>query len=114
MQMTDDYLAALEKCSLALNAQTPRFVASIMQHAGLSFSEAHKILAVQLARWRLRLAVIGYVEDLTPIERVEFDQALARSYGGEDPISSMFFESVRSNTHPGALRYIDNLLAQPG
>ena len=85
-----------------------------MEQAGPA--EDARMLGFELyAWWQYRAQAIAYVDELPVGERLEFDEALRRNYGSF-PVERMWYEMAKRRRvlNPTAVRYIDNLLAQPG
>lgn len=70
--------------------------------------------ARQTAWWTYRLQIIPYVDELPAMERTAIENQLRGTYG-RPGVARLFYETyLKSTAHPDAVRYIDNLLAQPG
>ena len=100
----------------ALGWQPGEFEMAMMQQAGLTTEEARLLWFELYAWWQFRVQTIAYVDELPPGERTEFDEALRRNYGLY-PVDRIWYETAKRLNgvlNPDAIRYIDNLLAQPG
>ena len=114
-QATDERLTGINaKAHAALGSTPLPFVAALMHRAGLTVEEASSLLGAQAAFWNYRLQVIPYVHDLPAPDRLAFDWATRGAYG-RPGVGRLFYETlIRPTGHPDAVRYIDDLLAQPG
>jgi len=93
----------------------PEFDA-LAEQVGLAYEEANTWFTWQTVWFQYRAATISYIDDLPPGERANFDAALRMNYQ-VSPASRSWYEAmrtVRGFLNPDAVRYIDNLLAQPG
>lgn len=68
----------------------------------------------QASRWNHRLQVITSVNELSGLERTAFDVGLRQQYGQPGVFRLYYDEVAKHVAHPEAVRYVDNLLAQPG
>jgi hypothetical protein len=110
-QLTDERLMSIfEK----VTPGGPAFDA-LAKQVGLAPEEAHTWFTWQSVWFQYRAATISYIDDLPPGERATFDAALRMNYQVR-PASSAWYQAVRTLEgflNPDAVRYIDNLLAQP-
>jgi hypothetical protein len=88
------------------------FVATLMERSGLTAEEADGLWWEQLAIWQNRVQSISYSEEMTTGARIELDGILRLFYGGTG-VTRLWYETVKERMNPDAVRYIDNLLAQP-
>ena len=111
---TDERLMRLiTKADTAFGGEPVPFVAEVAKRAQLTLDDAATVLAEQGALWNYRLQVIPYVDELPSGDRASFD-ALTRLAYGRPGIARFYYEAfAKSSSHPDAIRYIDNLLAQP-
>lgn len=65
----------------------------------------------QYAAWLHQTQSIPHVDALTPGERAAFDAGM-RSMYTRHPLGRFWYETVKSELNPDAVRYVDNLLAQ--
>ena len=89
------------------------FVSALMEQVGFTSEEATLLYWVETARWSYRVQIIPNADELSPMERNQFDGAIRSSYG-RSGVGQIFYEGSKRGAHPDAVRYIDNLLAQPG
>ena len=101
-----------ERANAALGRPPYPFVLALMERVGLTSDEATLLYWVEVARWTYRLQIIPNVDELSPMERAQFNEPIRMSYG-RPGVSQLFYEGIKRGTHPDAVRYIDNLLAQP-
>jgi hypothetical protein len=84
----------------------------LIERAGLTVEEASVFNYLQLAWFQHRVQVIPYLDSMIPAQRISFEKA-TRGYFGM-PLHRMWYEGAKEYLHDDAVRYIDNLLAQPG
>jgi len=102
----------LQKANAALGAAPNAFVQELVERAGLTHEEVLAPYAEHVAWWSYRVQVIPYVDELPPEDRAEFDATTRSFYSTR--YSRRWLEVSKSVLNPEAVRYIDNLLAQPG
>jgi hypothetical protein len=111
-QRDERILRAIMKADAGLAVPPHDTAAALMERAGLTLEEAHCVLSMNTAWWTYFLQIIPYVDELPAIERTAFENRVRAAYGRPGP-SRLFYETyLKPNANPGALRYIDNLLAQ--
>lgn len=89
----------------------PPFFADAMTQLGLTPVEIAMLGAEQSARWNNVSYTILYLDELPPGEREQFDRTTRGSFS--EPLVRFWFDRSKSAFSPEAVRYIDNLLAQP-
>jgi len=94
-----------------LSGPLPPFYAKLMKDAGLTESEAGILWDELLARWQFREQTILNIDQLSMGERVSFDTAVRSNL--ERPWERLWYDSTKPILNPDAVRYLDNLLAQP-
>jgi len=82
--------------------------------AGLTVPEAYRVSFFQMAWWQYRAQVIQYIDDLSEGERFGFDNSVRQSYDGSRIASALWYANQKATLNPDAVRYVDDLLAQPG
>jgi hypothetical protein len=102
-----------ERANAALGRPPYPFVSALMDQVGLTSEEATLLYWVETARWSYRLQIIPNADELSPMERSQFDLAIRSSYG-RSGVGQIFYEGIKRGANPDAVRYVDNLLAQPG
>ena len=75
--------------------------------------EALSISFAQFVYWSVAEQNIGTLRDLSSGERSQFESALKLIYGGSLPVRAKWYETNKYRLNPEAVRYVDNLLAQP-
>ena len=100
------------KVATGLGAEPIPFVEALKVRSGITAEEAVSVLWNEAAWWQYRVQAIIYVNELTTAERIAFDGTL-HSYK-ENPLRRLWYETTKPTLNPDAVRYIDNLLAQPG
>jgi len=88
------------------------FVTTLMERSGLTAEAAWALWWEQLAWWQIRSQTIAYVDETPAAERTRFDGTLRREYGSV-PVPRLWYETAKRAMNPDAVRYIDNLFAQP-
>jgi hypothetical protein len=79
---------------------------------GLTEEEAWAFGTYMYSWWLFDTQNIAHIDKLSKGERVRFDALMRIQYQGE--AKRRFFEQARPILNPDAVRYIDNLLGQPG
>ena len=103
------------KVSMGLAVPLNPFMTTVMERCGLTVEEASGLFWDQLAWWVHRVHGISYIDEETAGVRLELDEVLRFEYGsGTIPVARLWYETMKSHMNAGAVRYIDNLLAQPG
>ena len=112
---TDERLSRMiAKADAAFGREPTPFVAELMKRSGLTLEEATAVSAEQAAFWNYRLQVIPYIAELSGTDRLAFDSGIRRAYGRAG-VGRFYYEAfAKTWTHPEVIRYVDNLLAQPG
>lgn len=103
---------------LILRAETtPSGHASLMEElateANITLEEASQVFSHHFAWWLYQSQVIRFARELQEGERAQFDWSLRRYYGISHS-GQIWFRAMRNILDPEAVRYVDNLLAQPG
>jgi hypothetical protein len=90
-------------------------IAALGERIGLTFSEAMAYNVYQVVWWQYRAQIIAQIDDLPSGERAAFDAALRLNYQHWQA-SSIWYKTAKSGgiLNPDAVRYVDDLLAQPG
>ena len=101
-----------DKANVVLGAPPSTFASALMEQVGLTSEEATLLYWLELTRWNYRLQIIPNADELSPMERAHFDGSIRTGYGRVG-VSQLFYERIKLAAHPDAVRYIDNLLAQP-
>ena len=85
-----------------------------MEGIGLAREEAFALAGYQMIGWNYRMQLIPYADELPAIERTAFDVA-TRAFYGTPGVGRIFYDTfVKPKAHPDGVRYVENLLAQPG
>ena len=88
------------------------FIDTMTRRAEITAEEASQIFWDQWAWWSSRSQTIQYIDHLMPGERQEFHATTRVSYQSQS-IGAIWYETVKPRLNPDAVRYVDNLLAQP-
>ena len=102
------------KAGIALGGGRNQFMEALMERAGMTWAEAAALSWDQHAWFSYRLQIISKVDELPPMERTAFDGAIRSTYGQPGAPRTFYESIIKPLSHPDAVRYIDNLLAQPG
>jgi len=84
----------------------------IMQRGGTR-GEAQRLNFSELVYWSVAEQNIGTIDDFSLGERSQFESALRFVYGGGSSLRTKWYETTKFRLNPDAVRFIDNLLAQP-
>ena len=101
------------KANARLGGPVNPFVTTLMEQSGLTAEEANGLWWEQLAFWQNRVQAIPYIGEMTTGQRIHLDTVLRTQYG-RTPVPRLWYETVKPQMDPDAVRYVDNLLAQPG
>ena len=99
------------KAMATLGVPPSPVIQMLMERAGLTEQEARVFSALQMAWFQHRVQVIPHIDSMIPAQRISFEKA-TRGYFGM-PLHRMWYEEAKATLHDHAVRYIDNLLAQP-
>ena len=99
------------KAHLALGGR-PHAIQQPLADAGLTNDEIGAVIWSQFAFWAYRQSTVTQIHELTVGERAEFDIAIRNAYG--QGVGRLWYSTSKATLNPDAVRYIDNLLAQPG
>jgi hypothetical protein len=98
------------KAHLALGGQ-PHAIHKPLLDAGLTNEEIGAVIWREFAFWAYRQSTVMQIHELTAGERAEFDISIRISYG--HGVGRLWYSTSKATLNPDAVRYIDNLLAQP-
>jgi hypothetical protein len=115
-RVTDPQLNTLYgKANVAFGGEpAAAFTAVLMQRAGMTLEEALSLNWDLFAWFNYRIQIIPNADDLPPMERTSFDNAIRGTYGQPGVYRAFLEGYIRPTQHPDFIRYIDNVLAQPG
>jgi hypothetical protein len=114
--ITDERLAGLHmklNDSLRGESPLPPFMEAATKQFGLTREQAFSLYVEQITRWQGLLLTIAYIDELPPGERVSFDKNNRSAVFGE-PLFRFWYNPTKPVLNQEGVRYIDNLLAQPG
>ena len=114
MDVFEPFSDSFLKANAVLGGTPPAGVAALMQQASVTQEVAFRLMLIELLWWNFRIQVIPYIDELPPIERTFFDVGCRFSYGQPGVARVVYDAYIKPTQHPDAVRYIDNLLAQPG
>ena len=98
----------------ALDGAPSAFTAALAEQTDMTREEASALAWNQSAWWLFRAQVIAQVDHLPPAERVEFDDA-TRVYYRDNPLARLWYAHSKAVLpNRAAVRYVNDLLAQPG
>jgi hypothetical protein len=114
LQLDDKVLEAWGKVELAFGAQTPPFLAALLERTGLTPDEATRVNNMCVAWWTYTLQIIPYVDELPAMERIAFENRVRGQYG-RPGAHRLFYETyLKPSAHPDAVSYIERVLGLPG
>ena len=99
------------KAHLALGGQ-PHPIYQPLVDAGLTDGEIVAVIYSQVASWAHWQSTVTQIHELTVGERTEFDIGIRNFYG--HGVGRLWYSTSKATLNPDAVRYVDNLLAQPG
>jgi hypothetical protein len=85
---------------------------TVAQQADLTIAEAFALNSYYVARWTNMAETIIHLDETLPVDREQFDIGVRA--GVSDPAFRFWYQTFKPTLHPLAVRYTDNLLAQPG
>jgi len=87
------------------------FMEAAINKFELSPEDAWSLGAMMTSEWANLAQSILYADELPPTDRFQLDSSIRRVM--MEPIRRFYYETYKSQLNPDAVRYIDNLLAQP-
>ena len=102
----------LVNTNAALGGKPSQSSVALMEQAGVTAEEANFLFSMYVSWWNYRLQIIPYVDELRAMERAMFDVGILTTLG-QAGVYRLCYETGKPRYHPDAVRYIDNLLAQP-
>jgi len=103
----------LSRTDAALSGQHHPFLAELAAKANITLDEASQVFSHHWAWWVFRAQVIPLAKELRAGDRAQFDAGIRTLYENL-PSGRLWFQAVKNNLDPDAVRYVENLLAQPG
>jgi len=100
------------KAETAFGGVKHPFVDEMVKRAGLTVEEAQRVYGYQAAWWQIRSESIRYMKELPDSDQEGFD-ARMRSIFRAGSLDRFWYETNKPIVTPDAVRYMDNLLAQP-
>lgn len=88
------------------------FVLHAMEHWGMTEVEAWRLAFALSIGWQYRIELIPHVENMSPMERHEFETTLRALYGQPGVHGAYYQVVLKSLAHPDAIRYIEGVLAE--
>jgi hypothetical protein len=105
-------IRAYEKAGAAFGEHPNRFIARMIDEAGLDPVEAWTLFSEQVALWNYRVQTMQHVDELSSIDRQAFEAHLQNTVGPLG-VGRVFYETfVKPTQHPDAIRYVESVLAQ--
>ena len=101
------------KANVALAIQPSPFAVELIDRAGLTPEEANRITAMEGAWLQIRTEAIRNLDILSQTDREQFDGRIRTSYAA-GTLSGLFFQTMKSGLNADVVRYIEDVLAQPG
>jgi len=112
-QQVDPKINALSvETNRALGAEPYDFAATLSERTGLSPEDAMLLMWNQIAWWNYFVQIFPKVDELSPMERMQFEVPIRAMYG-RPGLPRLFYQTyVREVGHPDALRYIEGVLGE--
>src|SRR5262245_54173879 len=107
----EDLVSAINRAE-ARGGQRNPFHQYFTEQAGLSLSEARMLGAYATAIWHNLETSIESIDRLSPGVRRELDNRIRSQYSRSIMLSK-WFELSKEQLNPDAVRYVENVLAQP-
>jgi hypothetical protein len=103
------------KAMTALQVTPGPAMAALMERANLTQEEAMSVISHARMVWGQNVPFIANVDDLSAIERQEFDGMLRFNYGAR-PIFNVLCtrQFFRPRAHPDVVQYVENVLDTTG
>ena len=101
----------LIKASRAYGEGESPFIDELVRR-GLPVEEARAVESHNMSWWMFNSQQIAHLDELSGSERAEFNNLLRHFHGMN--VFSRYFDLNKHLLNPDAVRYVDNLLAQPG
>jgi hypothetical protein len=112
MRATNERLGKLYvSATLSMTENPPAFVSGVMERTELMAEEAAALYWDQLAWWQYRLEIIPHLQQLSSVQRQEFESGIRQNYGSQ-PLERLFYQTSKSTFPRQAVSYIDGVLAQ--
>jgi len=111
LQLDAETIRTTAKASAPLGGKVSPFIGALMDQAGLTFDEAIRMMWIASAVWDYQVQTIANVDELPPIERVQFDGGIRRMYGNPGVYRLYYETQAKPFAHPDAIRYVENVLA---
>jgi len=112
-RVSNERMIALKgKVDRALGSPSLPFVDALVGRVGITEDEASTLQWDQMAWWMGQAQSIRHASQLSEADRSAMDLAVRRIYGG-NTLSALWYETMKATLNPDAVRYVDNLLAQP-
>jgi len=89
-------------------------LAALSEQTGMSHEEIVTMFWKEYGWWIYRVGIMSHIDDLPVMERFMFDNAVRSAYGNPGPGRTFYESMFKQRSHPDSVRYVDNLLAQPG
>src|SRR5262245_21853006 len=106
-------LATRMQAELALRGAGTSDFGSALMEVGITREQSAALFHEEMAWYNARWPGIAFSEDLTAGQRRENEVNLRGIYEGSG-VSAIWYRSTKQFLNPEFVRYIDNLLVQPG
>jgi len=100
------------KSNILLGGPEIPFVRELTERTGMTAEEATAVYWDEVAWWHYRTQTIPYLHELSPEERRVFEFGI--NHYRTLPVPTLWYGTNKFWLHADAVRYVDNLLAQPG
>jgi hypothetical protein len=99
------------KAVTALGIKLDPFQTALMERTGLTREESIALTLDMQTLWLCYAEALPYADQLRDGERTAFEIGLRNAYS--TPLGALWYGTAKSLLDPEAVRYVDNLLAQP-
>ncbi len=86
---------------------------ALMEQSGLDALEASQVANYCFHVWVAQQEAIGRLADLSDTERLANEERLRLTYG-RPGAARVWYDAMKETLRADAVRYVENLLAQPG
>ena len=100
------------KAGATLGAEMPSKIAAVMERSGLNPDEMRLMFWKEYGWWMYRVQLMAHADDLSPMERHMFDNAVRNAYGRPGLGRLCYEDLFKRSAHPEAIAYVEDLLAQ--
>ena len=100
------------RAQMGLEGARNPFSDALSEQLAMTYEDAMTLNWEQMAWWQYRDQVIAYADELPKAAREAFDTSTRGAY--RYPLGRLWYEMNKASLNADTVRYIDDLLAQPG